>query len=190
MPTVTQREAARRDLVEHFVYLAENAGLDVAERFLTNAEASFNDLAQQPRIGAPLTLKHPDLANVRKWRVKDFDHHLVFYHRAPTAWPSCACCTPPAIGGACWAWQTSRGRPPSCTTSPPRRPPGGMTSQGLLHPPNHVPIACRNGMEPAGPLWTVFRCESSGCGIFGEGVGTVRKGIWRPGEDSNLRPAP
>jgi toxin ParE1/3/4 len=122
MPTVTQREAARRDLVEHFVYLAENAGLDVTERFLTNAEASFNDLAQQPRIGAPLTLKHPDLANVRKWRVKDFDHHLVFYHRAPTAWPSCACCTPPAIGGACWAWQTSRGRPPSCITSPSRPP--------------------------------------------------------------------
>ncbi|MFP5414604.1 MAG: type II toxin-antitoxin system RelE/ParE family toxin [Gammaproteobacteria bacterium] len=83
MPTVTQRAAARRDLVEHFVYLAENAGLDVAERFLTNAEASFNDLAQQPRIGAPLTLKHPDLANVRKWRVKDFDHHLVFYQPRP-----------------------------------------------------------------------------------------------------------
>lgn len=83
MPTVTQREAARRDLVEHFVYLAENAGLDVAECFLTNAEASFNDLAQQPRIGAPLTLKHPDLANVRKWRVKDFDHHLVFYQPRP-----------------------------------------------------------------------------------------------------------
>jgi toxin ParE1/3/4 len=83
MPTVTQREAARRDLVEHFVYLAENAGLDLAERFLTNAEASFNDLAQQPRIGAPLTLKHPDLANVRKWRVKDFDHHLVFYQPRP-----------------------------------------------------------------------------------------------------------
>lgn len=59
MPTVTQREAARRDLVEHFVYLAENAGLDVAERFLTNAEASFNDLAQQPRIGAPLTFQTP-----------------------------------------------------------------------------------------------------------------------------------
>ena len=44
MPTVTRREAARRDLVEHLVYLAEEAGLDVAERFLTNAEASFNDL--------------------------------------------------------------------------------------------------------------------------------------------------
>ena len=40
MPRVTQRAAARRDLVEHFVYLAENAGLNTAERFLTNAEAS------------------------------------------------------------------------------------------------------------------------------------------------------
>ena len=79
MPTVTKREAARRDLVEHFVYLAEEAGLDVAERFLANAEASFNDLAQQPRMGAPLTLKHPALANVRKWRVKGFDNHLIFY---------------------------------------------------------------------------------------------------------------
>ena len=83
MPTVTKREAARRDLVEHFVYLAENAGLDVAERFLANAEASFNDLAQQPRMGAPLTLKNPALANVRKWRVKGFDNHLIFYEPRP-----------------------------------------------------------------------------------------------------------
>jgi len=83
MPTVTKREAAQRDLVEHFVYLAEEAGLDVAERFLTNAEASFNDLAQQPKMGAPLPLKHPDLANVRKWRVKGFDNHLVFYDPRP-----------------------------------------------------------------------------------------------------------
>lgn len=83
MPTVSQREAARRDIVEHFVYLAEEAGLDAAERFLTNAEASFNDPAQQPQMGAPLTLKRPDLANVRKWRVKGFDNHLVFYEPRP-----------------------------------------------------------------------------------------------------------
>ena len=37
MPTVYRRAAARRDLIEHFVYLAENAGLDVAERFLASA---------------------------------------------------------------------------------------------------------------------------------------------------------
>ena len=79
MPTVHQRAAARRDLMEHFVYLAENAGLDTAGRFLTQAEASFNDLANQPKMGAPLTLKHADLAGMRKWRVKDFDNFLIFY---------------------------------------------------------------------------------------------------------------
>jgi len=83
MPSVTKREAARRDLVEHFVYLAENAGLDVAERFLSSAEASFADLARQPMMGAPLTLKHPDLAGIRKWRIKDFDNHLVFHQPRP-----------------------------------------------------------------------------------------------------------
>ena len=30
-------------------------------------------------MGAALTLKHPALANVRKWTVKGFDNHLVFY---------------------------------------------------------------------------------------------------------------
>ena len=83
MPVVRQREAARRDLVEHFVYLAENASLDTADRFLSNAEASFADLARQPGMGAPLNLKHPDLASLRKWRVKDFDNHLVFYEPRP-----------------------------------------------------------------------------------------------------------
>ncbi|MEO8921761.1 MAG: type II toxin-antitoxin system RelE/ParE family toxin [Caldimonas sp.] len=62
MATVRQRAAARRDLVEHFVHLAESAGLDIAERFLRQAETTFNALAEQPMIGAPLTLKYPDLA--------------------------------------------------------------------------------------------------------------------------------
>ncbi len=79
MPIVTKREAARRDLVEHFVYLAEKAGLDVAEHFLRGAEASFAELARQPQIGASLTLKHPDLIRLRKWRVKEFDNYLIFY---------------------------------------------------------------------------------------------------------------
>jgi toxin ParE1/3/4 len=79
MPTVYQHAAARRDLVAQFVYLAEAAGLDTAERFLANAEASFHDLARQPLMGAPLTLCHPDLATMRKWRITDFENHLIFY---------------------------------------------------------------------------------------------------------------
>ena len=83
MPRVYQRAAARRDLVEHFVYMAENAGPEIAGRFLTNAATSFNELAGQPMIGAPLTLRHPELAGMRKWRVKDFDNYLVFYLPLP-----------------------------------------------------------------------------------------------------------
>ena len=83
MPKVYRREAAKRDLIEHFVYLAENAGLAAADRFLVSAEASFDDLARQPHIGALLALEHPDLAGIRKWRVKDFDNHLIFYLPRP-----------------------------------------------------------------------------------------------------------
>ena len=79
MPTVCQRAAARNDLVEHFVYLAENAGLNVAERFLANAETSFHDLAEQPKMGAQLKLKNPVLSGMRKWRVRDFENHMIFY---------------------------------------------------------------------------------------------------------------
>jgi toxin ParE1/3/4 len=76
---VYKRAAARRDLVQHFVYLAENAGLDTADRFLTNAERCFNELAQQPEMGSPLTFKRAELAGMRKWRVPDFENFLVFY---------------------------------------------------------------------------------------------------------------
>jgi toxin ParE1/3/4 len=79
MPKIYQRAAAQRDLVEQFVYLAENAGLNVADRFLAKAEASFNDLAGQPAMGAPLALQNPLLAGLRKWAVKDFENHLIFY---------------------------------------------------------------------------------------------------------------
>ena len=76
---VYKRAAARRDLVQHFVYLAENVGLDTADRFLTNVEHCFTELAQQPKMGSPLTLKRLELAGMRKWRVPDFENFLVFY---------------------------------------------------------------------------------------------------------------
>lgn len=79
MPTVRRRDRARLDLVEHFVYLSENAGIDVADRFLTNAEASFNAVAEQPTMGTALTLRPRELAGLRKWRVKGFENYLIFY---------------------------------------------------------------------------------------------------------------
>jgi toxin ParE1/3/4 len=58
--------------------LAENAGLNTAERFLKNAQVSFDDLAEQPSIGAPLQLRNAGLVGMRKWPIKDFDNHLIF----------------------------------------------------------------------------------------------------------------
>jgi len=62
MPRVFKRAAARRDLVEHYVYLAENAGEPIADRFLACAEASFAALSEHPEMGAVLTLRRPELA--------------------------------------------------------------------------------------------------------------------------------
>lgn len=96
---VHKRAAARRDLVQHFVYLAENAGLDTADRFLADAEHAFTDLAEQPAMGSPPTLKRPEFAGMRKWRVPDFENFLV-----ATVSPWCAYFMRRRIGGACWEW--------------------------------------------------------------------------------------
>lgn len=99
MGRVYRRPAARRDLVAHYRYLAENAGEAVADRFLSQAQASFDDLLRQPGIGSPLTLQHPELAGMRKWRINDFDNYLIFYLPRPAEYPSCVCCIRHRTGG-------------------------------------------------------------------------------------------
>jgi toxin ParE1/3/4 len=83
VPVIFKRAAARRDLVEHYVYLAENATPEVAERFLERAEESFAQLLEQPLMGAPLTLRRAELAGVRKWHVREFESVLIFYLARP-----------------------------------------------------------------------------------------------------------
>lgn len=83
MPKVHKRASATRDLVERYVYLGEHADIDTGERFLANAEASFTDLSKNPGMGAPLSLRSPKLAGLRKWRVSGFEEFLVFYLPRP-----------------------------------------------------------------------------------------------------------
>jgi toxin ParE1/3/4 len=78
MQNVHIRALARQDLADHYVYLSEHAGLAVAERFLTNAAASFRDLADRPAMATLLQTRTPDLAGTRKWRVKGFESFLIF----------------------------------------------------------------------------------------------------------------
>ena len=84
MTKVHKRAAAKRDLVEHFVYLAENAGLSIAERFLVQVERSLSDLGRHPGMGVELELSRPELAGMRKWHVKGFPKYLIFYRLRPT----------------------------------------------------------------------------------------------------------
>lgn len=79
MAAIFKRPAARRDLVERYVYLAENAGIETAERFLASAEESFAELLFQPRMGIPLDSSRRELAGLRKWQVKKFENTLIFY---------------------------------------------------------------------------------------------------------------
>jgi toxin ParE1/3/4 len=69
--------------VEHFVYLAENAGLDVAERFILQVEKSFSDLCSHPSLGVQVELPRPEIAGMRKWHVKGFEKFLIFYQPRP-----------------------------------------------------------------------------------------------------------
>ena len=69
--------------MSNYVYLAENAGEETADRFLRQADVTIALLAEQPEIGAALTLRAPQLAGLRKWRVQDFENFLIFYLPRP-----------------------------------------------------------------------------------------------------------
>ena len=50
MARAVQRPAARRDFIVHYVYLAENAGLDVAKRFREAVESTYANWRRCPGL--------------------------------------------------------------------------------------------------------------------------------------------
>ena len=77
-PVVIRSTAAKRDLTAHFVWLAGEAGVEVALRFLDAAKRSFDQLAAMPMLG-PVKLREGRFAGIRMWRVSGFENVLVFY---------------------------------------------------------------------------------------------------------------
>lgn len=47
MPHVVKREAAKRDLIQRWLWYAENATIEIADRFLLAANTTLGDLANQ-----------------------------------------------------------------------------------------------------------------------------------------------
>lgn len=78
MPSVKKTPQAKRDLLEHVLYLAQ-INPDLAERFIDASEMAFEKLAQMPLKGKPQSFQSPKLKGVRRWFIPGFDKYLVFY---------------------------------------------------------------------------------------------------------------
>jgi len=80
MARVLKREAAKRDLIAQWVWYAENAGIEVADRFLAAAEKTLALLATQPQSGVTFFARKPELQGMRRFPVIDgFEKILLFY---------------------------------------------------------------------------------------------------------------
>lgn len=80
MAGIRKREAAKRDLIAQWVWYAENAGIEVADRFLAATDSTLNLFSTQPEIGSPFFVRKPELQGIRRFPVSDgFDRLLLFY---------------------------------------------------------------------------------------------------------------
>ena len=77
--SIDVRDAARDDLTNHYLWLAREAGLDVAERMAASADAAIFHLAAAPGVGSPLDSDRAELADLRKWRIPGFPTLRIFY---------------------------------------------------------------------------------------------------------------
>ncbi len=76
---VTQRSRARLDLLKQFVYLGEQAGVELAERYLAAVEATCRQLVRQPQSGVLHNSGVAGLKGLRRFPVEGFENYLVFY---------------------------------------------------------------------------------------------------------------
>lgn len=71
---------AREDITDQATYLAGEASITLAERFLEAVERTTRHLAEMPRMGRPWRGTRPETRRgVRVWRVEGFPKILIFY---------------------------------------------------------------------------------------------------------------
>jgi len=80
MARVLKREAAKRDLIQQWVWYAETASIEVADRFLTAVDSTLEMLASQPESGSQTFTGKTDLRGMRRFPVSGgFEKILLFY---------------------------------------------------------------------------------------------------------------
>ncbi len=71
---------AEADLAHQYRWYLDNAGVEVAERFLEAFDGTVARLAKHPQLGHPRRFRAPELAGIRSFPVGgSFGVHLVFY---------------------------------------------------------------------------------------------------------------
>ncbi len=80
MALVLKREAAKRDLMAQWVWYAETASIEVADRFLAATDITLNLLATQPESGSLFFVRKTELQRMRRFPVSDgFEKNCLFY---------------------------------------------------------------------------------------------------------------
>ena len=75
---VFRRDKALDDVAHHALYLAQN-NPDAAQRFIVAFAEATERLAQMPYLGAACYVENPLLFGLRRWPIKGFEKHIIFY---------------------------------------------------------------------------------------------------------------
>jgi toxin ParE1/3/4 len=75
---ILRRPKAAADVEEIADYIAKDS-LESALRFLDCVEWTLLQLAKLPGCGSSFLSAHPELRNLRVFRVGDFRNHVIFY---------------------------------------------------------------------------------------------------------------
>jgi len=70
---------ATTDIASLARYFLADAGLEVALRFVDQAELAFGQLATMPEIGAHLGFRQPRYADIRRWHIDGFPRLIILY---------------------------------------------------------------------------------------------------------------
>lgn len=76
---VSQRPRAHLDLLEQFVYVGEQSGVELAERYVAAVDATCLQLSDHPLIGVLYDSGIAELQGLRRFPEKDFGNYLIFY---------------------------------------------------------------------------------------------------------------
>lgn len=73
-------ERAERDMALQYQWYLQQAGRDIAERYLLAVDEMVHRLAVQPDLGVVRHFQSPELQNIRSSQAAgSFDKHLIFY---------------------------------------------------------------------------------------------------------------